>query len=131
MLRFAVLAMLVLVPAAVSAETVEKTIPANKPAALAALFALESQGCTAYRVRDTKVTTPPAHGAAVFVDHAEKLPKEFAQCTGKVVNVRWVVYKPAANYRGTDSFSVSYTLPNNTGEQFQTYITSSFSLTVK
>ena len=131
MLRLAVVAALSLITATASARTVERTVPAGKGGVLAALFGLENVGCTAYRVHNAKVSPQPAHGVAAIVEKAVALPKEYAQCAGKVVKAQWLVYRPSKGFKGTDTVSVSYTLPTNTGEMNQRYFAVDYVVTVK
>ncbi|MDQ0470729.1 hypothetical protein [Labrys wisconsinensis] len=131
MLRSVIIAALSFAATAASGETIERTVPADKGGVIDALFGLERQNCVAYRVRNAKISPQPAHGVAAIVEQAAPLPKDYAQCAGKVVKAQWLVYRPAKGFRGTDTVSISYTLPINTGEQFQRYITVDYAVTVK
>jgi hypothetical protein len=131
MLRLVTFAALSLAATAASGETIERTVPAGKGGVIGALFGLENQNCTAYRVHNAAVSPQPAHGVAAIVEQAAPLPKDYAQCAGKMVKVQWLVYRPAKGFTGTDTVSVSYTLPTNTGEQYQRYIAVDYVVTVK
>lgn len=113
------------------ASTLEQTVAQNKAEILDFYFGIELTGCAAYAAHEVHIDTPPRHGVAAILDTTLALPKSFGVCAGKRVKMKVLGYKPAKGYRGPDSVAVSYTLPSNTGESSQKYISRQVDITVK
>jgi hypothetical protein len=59
---------------------------------------------------------------ALVINHRVPQGNDGGVCKGKVVNVRWFIDRPAANYSGKDLISVTWTNPQNTGKRSRQYV---------
>ena len=126
MLRYGMAcASMILAAGLVVAQASEKVVPANKASPLRPLFSISYQSCDTRAFHNPKVAGQPRHGTAAIVEVTMTLPKDFVrQCAGKRVKVPWLVYKPAANYRGPDLVAFTYYWSRFVGEPETTFVSS-------
>ena len=111
--------------------TISRTVPANKPSLLWPIFGVDMTLCNAYQAHDVKITGTPSNGVAAIVEKTVPLPASYAQCKGKMVKMKLLVYQSKGKFSGVDHVTVTYTLPSNTGEMNQKYIEYNVDVTVK
>jgi len=111
--------------------TISRTVPANKPSVLWPIFGVDMTLCNVYQAHDVKITGLPSNGVAAIVEKTIPLPADFAQCKGKMVKMKLLVYQSKGKFSGTDHVTVTYTMPSNTGEMNQKYIEYNVDVTVK
>ena len=125
------LAASVLLPVSASADIVAKTVQRNKTVALVPIFAYDRESCEIFPVTDVKITTKPAHGGTGIISHKMPLGKSAGTCAGTVANMQWLLYQPAHNFTGTDTVSISWTLPENMDQNERHRVEYTFAITVK
>ncbi|MDQ0391771.1 hypothetical protein [Labrys monachus] len=130
MAAFAAVGMAVLSGAA-SAGPVESDVKRNTPAGLWPILAYGEDDCASYPIRDLKITVQPRHGIAGFVKAPFTLDEATGLCKGTRIEVPWLVYKPAKDYVGSDTVSISWNKTSYTNDTHVTYMTKDFAITIK
>lgn len=100
---------LIAVSTIAQADTIRRTIPANKTSAVGA-HATYGPFCKAGAIPKMKVTKQPEHGTVTFKQVSYKLSEGAGRCAGQSVKGTAVVYKPKRGYRGKDVFKVGYVM---------------------
>ncbi len=91
------------------AETVRRTVPANKTSSVGA-HATYNQQCHPSAIPKMKVSKAPEHGTVSFKQVSFKLSDRAGRCAGRSVKGTAVYYKPNRGYRGQDVFKVRFTM---------------------
>ncbi|WP_454813239.1 hypothetical protein [Labrys neptuniae] len=113
------------------AGTIVRTVAHGKPMPVVPLFGLARETCGVYPLHDVRIERQPQHGAARIAKVSVKLPASFGVCAGTNVTAPWVIYQPAGNYAGGDSFGVSWRIAPNVLEYTSRYESYEVDLTVK
>lgn len=92
------------------AETVRKTVPANKTSSVGAQAVYSMGDCHGGPVPQMKVKRGPENGTVSFKKVAFKLSKSAGKCAGRRVGGTAIYYKPKRGFRGKDVFTVRYTM---------------------
>lgn len=94
---------------AAGAETVRRTVPANRTTGVGAQATYSAQ-CHPSAVPQMKVAQAPKHGKVIFKQVSFKLSESAGRCAGKRVKGMGVYYQPARGFRGKDEFRVRFTM---------------------
>jgi hypothetical protein len=114
-----------------SAGPIESTVRRNTPAGIWALVTYGQEDCGSYPVMDFKITAPPRHGTVALVKGPFTLGEKAGYCKGTRLSVPWVVYRPARDYVGPDSLSISWNRTAYTNDTHLTYESEDFTISVK
>lgn len=90
------------------------TVPRGKPSPVLALGIFGAGTCESYPLRDVRVASGPAHGAAQIFTVATKLGDKTGVCAGTAYKAPVVVYKPAGAFTGVDHLTVTWMEPSHT-----------------
>lgn len=100
---------LLLISTVAQADTIRRTIPANKTSTVGA-HATYGPYCKAGIIPKFRVTKEPEHGTVSFKQATFELSENAGRCAGHKVKGTAVVYKPKRGYRGKDVFKVGFTM---------------------
>ncbi|MEO9529805.1 hypothetical protein [Roseibium sp.] len=92
------------------AETVRRTVPANKTSGVGSHATYNRSQCVALAIPKMKVSKEPKNGTVSFKQVSFKLSKDAGRCAGRRVNGVAVYYKPNRGFRGKDDFKVRFTM---------------------
>jgi len=101
--------MVIFVATTAIADTVRRTVPANKASAVA-YHSIYNPDCTAGKIPDFKIKEAPKHGKVSFRVVSVKLDERTGRCAGKDVKASLVVYQPNKGFRGEDVFKVGFVM---------------------
>lgn len=133
MIKKSVLAALIAmsVPAAAVAETLKGSVPANRSSRIYAFTVADQSTCATPGKPKMTVAKAPEHGTVTFNWGFMPAGKAFHNCANGRMRAMGVIYTPNKGYRGVDSFSVTYALPNMAGYRYIGARTQKFALNVK
>jgi len=100
---------LLLLTSFVQAETIRRTVSANKTTSVGA-HGTYKQNCQPSAIPRMKVSTPPKNGTVSFKQVSFKLSEDAGRCAGRTVKGTAVYYKPNRGFRGEDVFRVRFTM---------------------
>jgi len=92
---------LTLLAGSVAAETLDRTVKANAPAAIGGFFGYEVDTCYPSVIPDVKVKQAPANGSFQIVPYEHTLGKD-TRCPGRKVKGLAYVYTPKKGFTGAD-----------------------------
>lgn len=98
------------------ADTVRKTVPANKVSAVGAHATYSQTNCFAGVIPQFRVLREPKHGSVSFKQQVFKLSKDAGRCAGTTVKGTAIYYKPERGYRGKDEFKLGFIMSMYEGE---------------
>jgi hypothetical protein len=88
-----------------TAETLDRKVKANAPAAVGGFFAYEMDTCYRRPIPDVKMRRAPANGTVSIQLHETTLGKD-TTCPGHRVKGPIYVYMPRKGFKGVDEFTV-------------------------
>jgi len=91
------------------ADTIRRTVPANKTSAVGA-HATYGPACTGGAIPKFRIVKAPKHGTVTFKQVSFKLSEKAGRCAGKNVKGTAIIYKPKGGFRGEDVFNVGFTM---------------------
>lgn len=100
---------LFLVSTFAQADTIRRTVPANKTSGVGA-HGTYNEYCNASAIPQMKVSREPKNGKVTFKQVSFKLGEEAGRCAGRSVKGVAVYYKPNRGFRGKDEFKVRFTM---------------------
>lgn len=114
----------------IMAETVKKTVPANRSTVLTGITLFNSMNCDHGPIPKVTLKTSPKHGKVTFKRKVIKISS--GRCKGKTMSGTLVIYTPKRGYRGQDSFKSQFSYDRYvTGSMAKAYNSDTFKLTVK
>ncbi|POF34861.1 hypothetical protein CLV41_1011321 [Roseibium marinum] len=91
------------------ADTIRRSIPANKTSSVGAHATYNAQ-CMPSSIPKMKIAKQPENGTVSFKQVAFKLSEDAGRCAGRQVKGIAVYYKPKRGFRGQDEFKVRFTM---------------------
>lgn len=113
-LMLAIAAGVAIAPSFAYAGPKQVTVPRGKPYPVLAIGIYGAGTCEVYPVRDIRIASGPAHGAAQLITVATKLGQNTGVCAGTATKAPVIVYRSAANYTGVDHITVTWMAPSHT-----------------
>jgi hypothetical protein len=101
---------LVFVSSLAHAETIRRTVSANKTTSVGAHATYHRSQCGPLAIPEMKVAKQPKNGTVSFKQATFKLSEKAGPCAGRQVKGTAIYYKPKRGFRGKDEFKVRFTM---------------------
>lgn len=95
-------------PAAVSADTVQRSVAANKTTVVHSMFRYARDSCQPVANAQASIRRQGQHGKAVIKRFRQKLPANSRICPGMIASGPAIYYTPKRGFRGSDTVVVDY-----------------------
>ncbi|MGV3552423.1 Ig-like domain-containing protein [Rhizobium sp.] len=113
------------------AETLKGNVAANRSTRVYAFTVADPSTCASPGKPKMTVRKAPEHGKLTFDWGFLPAGKVFKNCANGRMRAMGIIYTPNKGYRGADSFSATYTMPNMGGYRYQGSRTQKFEVNVK
>ena len=90
------------------AETLDRTVKANRKSKIYIMAIYDPDSCRHAQIPTMKVIKEPKHGKLTWAKGQAKLNKKTFKCAGKTIKVLNLYYTPKRGYRGEDEFRIRY-----------------------